>query len=264
MGNQPICSRDNYVSQSDSEQQLRIWKDLAISKQMLMNDAANALKLKDDFTSEDLKTALETAVKRARDADDDMANTRVEAEKEITDMQLVVRNTEKTRSLAEADRDTARQNQTTAEQQLANGRKDNAEAIKKAKRQVEDKQKELRAINLALADTPENIVKKLKALKKQKLDEANGRKFAEDANRVLKKDNKKQKAELEDLSKLSENSQNLLESYREIREWADQALKKLISAEIDVDAIPDLDANVLAEIEAATAEPEETREAATA
>jgi len=69
------------VSQNDTEQQLRIWKDLAISKQMLMNEAATALKLKDDFSAEDLKAALDTAVKRSKDADADMANTREQAQK---------------------------------------------------------------------------------------------------------------------------------------------------------------------------------------
>ena len=250
------------MSQNDTEQQLRIWKDLAISKQMLMNEAATALKLKDDFTAEDLKAALETAVKRAKEADADMANTREQAQKDIDASLATVKKSDKARTDAEAQRDEALQAKKQAEQQLANGRADNAEALKKVKRQVEEKQKELKAINLALADTPENIVKKLKTLKKQKLDEANGRKTAEDSNRALKKETKTQKEELEALRTLSESSGTLLAAYRELREFADKAKK---AGGDDLGDIPTIDASVLADIESATAkEEEETKEAATA
>jgi len=252
------------VSQSDSEQQLRIWKDLAISKQMLMNEAASALKLKDDFTADELNSALNTAVKRARDADIDMSAARSRADERVAEMEQTVKKTEKSRKEAEAQRDEALAKQEQAEQQLANGRRENAEGLKKAKRQVEEKQKELKAINVSLADTPENIVKKLKALKKQKLDESNGRKVAEDANRVLKKENKTQKEELESLSALSENSTKLLEAYRELRLWCDTAADKLKEAGIETDAVPDIDASVLAGIESFVEEEEDTREAATA
>jgi len=252
------------VSQTDSEQQLRIWKDLAISKQMLMNDAASALKLKDDFTADDLKAALNTAIKRSQDADNNMAETKAKAEQEIAAMQQTVKKTDKERRNAEAERDDALKQKDQADQQLSNGRKDNAEALKKAKRQVEDKQKELKAINLALADTPENIVKKLKTLKKQKLDENTARKSAEDANRVLKKENKTQKEELENLSSLSDNSAKLLEAYRELREWSDNAAAKIADTDIKVDEVPDIDASILADIENCVEEPEEQREAATA
>lgn len=253
------------MSQSDSDQQLRIWKDLAISKQMLMNEAATALKLKDDFTADELKSALSTAVKRARDADIDMAESRKKADERIAEMELTVKKSEKARKDAEAQRDDSFGIKDQAEQQLNNGRRENAEALKKAKRQVEDKQKELKAINTALADTPENIVKKLKALKKQKLDESNGRKVAEDSNRLLKKENKTQKEELEALGTLTENSTKLLEAYRELRLWSDTAAAKLKEAGIETDTMPDIDASVLAGIESFSEEEEEAApEAATA
>jgi len=252
------------VSQSDSEQQLRIWKDLAISKQMLMNEAASALKLKDDFTAEDLKDALGSAVKRARDADIDIADARKKAEESIEEMEKTVKKTDKARKDAETQRDEALAKQDQADQKLINGRQDNADALRKAKRQVEDKQKELKAINTALADTPDNIVKKLKALKKQKLDENVARKVAEDANRVLKKENKTQKEELESMAKLTESSTALLEAYRELKEWCDGSAEKLKNAGIDVDDIPEIDASILANIESFSEEEEGALEAATA
>ncbi|MFK8078942.1 MAG: hypothetical protein AB8B97_01540 [Granulosicoccus sp.] len=251
------------MSQADSEQQLRIWKDLAISKQMLMNEAASALKLKDDFTAEDLRAALDIAIKRSKDADADMAEARNRASEEIGNMQAEVKKIIKSRTEAESQRDAAIAEKAAAEHALATGRKDNADAIKKAKRSVEDKQKELKAINTALADTPENIVKKLKTLKKQKLDEANARKTAEDANRKLKKDNKQQKEELETLSELKEQAATLLAAYRELRTWADEAEAR----DQDAEAAPKTDAKLLSSIETTTAaadETEDTREAATA
>jgi len=252
------------VSHSDSEQQLRIWKDLAISKQMLMNDAASALKLKDDFTADELKDALNNAIKRGKDAEIDINAARRQAEENIAEMEKTVKKTDKARKDAETERDEALAKKEQAEQQLSNGRRENAEALKKSKRQVEDKQKELKAINQSLADTPENIVKKLKALKKQKLDENVARKVAEDANRVLKKENKTQKEELESLNNLTENSTKLLEAYRALKQWCDSSADKLKGADIEFNDIPDVDASVLASIESFSDEEEATLEAATA
>ncbi len=127
-------------------------------------------------------------------------------------------------------------------------RQRNANALQKAKRQVEEKQKELKAINIALADTPENIIRKLKNIKKQKLDEATARKHAEDANRKLKKENKEQKGELESLAELKAQAASLLASYRELREWADGVADKLDDSE----AAPVADAKLLSSIETLT------------
>lgn len=254
------------MSQADSEQQLRIWKDLAISKQVLMNEAAQALKLQDDFTADDLRGALDLAIKRAQDADASIAESRNRASEEIGKMQVEVKSIIKSRTDAESQRDAAIAEKEAAEQALAIGRKDNAEALRKAKKAVEDKQKELKAINIALADTPENIVKKLKTLKKQKLDEATARKNAEDANRKLKKENKQQKEELDTLSELKEQAASLLAAYRELRTWADEVEAKSDASD-DSSPAPKAEAKLLSAIETTTAgadEAEEEREVATA
>ena len=241
------------MSQTDTEQQLRIWKDLAIGKQVLMNEAANALNLGDDFTAEDLREALDAAVKRARDADADILAARNRAAEEIGAMQAEVKKTEKARAEAERLRDESLRAQAAAEDSLATGRADNAEAVKRAKRDVENKQKELKAINTALADTPENILKKLKTLKKQKLDEGNARKTAEEANRKLKKENKEQKDELETLEGLKEKSASLLAAYRELETWASSR-----KADEGEDEMPGADAKLLSDIETLTAGADES------
>lgn len=238
------------MSQTETEQQLRIWKDLAIGKQVLMNEAASALKLADDYSAEDLREALDHAVKRARDADADIVNARNRAAEEIGGMQGEVKKTEKSRAEAERQRDEAIAGREAAENALVVGRQDNADAIRKAKREVENKQKELKAINTALADTPENIVKKLKTLKKQKLDEAAARKTAEDANRKLRKESKEQKEELETLSGLKEKTATLLANYRELENWATTTAASLGD---NAEKAPLADPTLLSDIETVTA-----------
>ena len=248
------------MSSSDTEQQLRIWKDLAISKQMLMNEAASALKLREDCSADELRSTLEATVKKNREADERISEANAAAEEKIEEMRRSVRNIEKARNEALAERDKAIEEKEGSGRQLENGRKDNAEALKKAKRQVEDKQRELKAINTALADTPDNILKKLKTLKKQKLDESNAKKLAEDNNRKLKKDNKEKTEELDSLKGLSENSAKLVEAYRELQRWTKDNAGS-------TDGMPEIDESILSEIDTITAsdsEVEETREAATA
>lgn len=255
------------MSQTDNDQQIRIWKDLAISKQMLMNEAAAALKLKEDCTADELRAAIDAAVRRSREADENMAETRAKAAEEIDQMKREIRNVEKAKSESNAARDEALKKAEASEQQLNNGRKENAEALKRAKRQVEEKQKELKAINLALADTPDNILKKLKSLKKQKLDEATGRKVAEDSNRQLKKKNKEQTESLEKLEDLSDNTSSLLESFRTLQVWAEAASAKFAETSTDFDDLPKIDDELLVKLESMTAseeDEEDTREAATA
>ncbi|MFT4727037.1 MAG: colicin import membrane protein [Granulosicoccus sp.] len=244
------------MSQADSEQQLRIWKDLAISKQVLMNEAASALKLKEDFSADDLRSALDQAIKRAADADANMVESRNRAAEEIGSMQMEVKKIIKSRTEAEAQRDAALAEKEASEKALIIGRKDNTDAVQKAKRQVDEKQRELKAINTALADTPDNILKKLKTLRKQKIDEANARTKAEDANRKLKKENKQQKEELETLSELKEQAASLLAAYRELRTWSDEMEAKTE----DCEAAPKVDSKLLSDIETTTAGADEAED----
>ena len=74
----PVCSAvATGVSSSGNEadQQLKIWKDLAISKQMIMNEAASALRLKGEWTQDELKVALDDAIAKANAADTNMVKT---------------------------------------------------------------------------------------------------------------------------------------------------------------------------------------------
>ena len=67
----------------DVDVQLKVWKDLAISKQILMGAATDALGLNSECTTAELKTALNEAIKRAREADITIQETRSHAEQQV-------------------------------------------------------------------------------------------------------------------------------------------------------------------------------------
>ena len=69
----------------DVDVQLKVWKDLAISKQILMGAATDALGLDAECSSDELKQALNRAIERARDADINIQETRSTAERQVTE-----------------------------------------------------------------------------------------------------------------------------------------------------------------------------------
>jgi chromosome segregation ATPase len=146
----------------DVDIQLQVWKDLAISKQILMGAAADALGLDSECSTDELKTALDKAIQRAREADIKIQETLTESEQQITEFKRRAEIAEQARSEAEAMVEESVNARAQAERQLANGKADNAEALKKARAEVTEKQNKLKAISKALADTPENVVRKLK------------------------------------------------------------------------------------------------------
>jgi len=243
---------------NELDQQLKIWKDLAITKQMIMNEAASALRLRGEWTQEELREALEQAISKANAADDEVKKTRAQAEQTISEMQDKVRKSEKALAEAQAKIGTADEARETAERQLVNGRKDNSEALKKAKVLVEEKQRELKSINQALADTPENVVKKLKNLKRQKHEEATARNKAEELNRKNKKQIKEQEEKLESLQTLTEDSEKLLVEFRDLRKFSEENLKKL--SDDDAVEMPKVDHELLGRIEKLTSSEEETED----
>lgn len=244
-------------SENELDQQLKIWKDLAITKQMIMNEAASALRLKGEWTQEELREALEAAIAKAKQADETVTKTRNEADASIAEMQEKVRKSEKALSEAMAKIKDAEEAKDAAERQLLNGRKDNSDSLKKAKLQVEDKQRELKAINQALADTPENVVKKLKTLKRQKHEEATARTKAEEQNRKYKKQTKELEEKLETFDALKEDSNSLLKEYREFKDSSKELFEK---NDIDTDALPKTDHELLGRVEKAVSDEEETAE----
>jgi len=245
------------VNQTDIDIQLQVWKDLAISKQILMGAAADALGLDAACSTDELKSAMNKAIKQAKDADITVIETKQQAEKDITEMKAQVATSEQARLEAEEQVATALAARETAERQLSAGRAENAEALKKARADVTDKQNKLKSISKALADTPENIVKKLKTLKKQKMDESKLRAQAESKIQSTRKEKKKLEGELENRKSLMEQCAPLIAQLKELHAIAlkqNKKIKSISDDKKDIAKIPKLDEELLETIEKAFSE----------
>jgi colicin import membrane protein len=242
------------VMQADDEIQLQVWKDLAISKQMLIRGATDALGLTEECSTEDLKTALNEAIKRTQDADANIVNMREQTDSELSEMKAQVATSDERRVAAEEQAVEATTQRETAERQLAAGRADNAKSLKDAKADVLDKQNKLKAISKALADTPENVVKKLKTLKKQKLDEAKVRTQIESKLRATRKDKTRLEQEVSTQKEQLEQLVPLITQVRELRGLCEQANKTIQPLSEDdtlLLEIPELDEELLESLEKA-------------
>jgi len=242
------------VSQTDNDIQLQVWKDLAISKQILMGAAADALGLDAECSTDELKAAMNKAILQAKNADITIIETREQTEKEISRMEAQVASSEQAMNDAlelVAGTESARK---AAESKLLTGRAENAEALKKVRAEVTDKQNKLKAISKALADTPENVIKKLKTLKKQKLDEAKLRTQTESKLQSIRKAKTKLEGELENSKALVAQSAPLISQLKELHAIANKQRKKLKSLGDDkknLVEIPKLDEELLETIEKA-------------
>ncbi len=242
------------MSQTDNDIQLQVWKDLAISKQILMGAAADALGLDAECSTDELKAAMNKAILQAKNADITIIETREQTEKEISRMEAQVASSEQAINDAlelVAGAESARK---AAESKLLTGRAENAEALKKVRAEVTDKQNKLKAISKALADTPENVIKKLKTLKKQKLDEAKLRTQTESKLQSIRKAKTKLEGELENSKALVAQSAPLIAQLKELHAIAKKQRKKLKSLSDDkknLVEIPKLDEELLETIEKA-------------
>ena len=149
------------MSQAQQDLQLKVWKELAISKQILMRAATDALKLDPECTQEELKEALESALKKIDKADTDLFNAKEEAKVAIAALEKKVAASEELLAIAQKTAAEAKAAQEDAVQQIANQRAAAARELQKVKDQLAERDKSLKAINTALADTPENVLKKV-------------------------------------------------------------------------------------------------------
>ena len=228
----------------DVDVQLKVWKDLAISKQILMGAATDALGLDAECSTDELKKALNEAIKRARDADINIQETRSQADQQVSEFRERAETAERARAEAEEKVAAADEARAQAERQLAIGKADNAEALKKARAEVAEKQKELKAISKALADTPENVVRKLKTLKKQKMDEAKLRNQTETQLQKTRKEKSALEAKLEAQKATLKDVAKLIDQVKAMRETCLQAettIKSLSDKKKDQLVMPEFD-----------------------
>lgn len=243
------------MDQTQLELQLKVWKELAISKQMLMRTAAEALGLDANCNQDELKSALDAALQKVKDADASVVVAKQQAQQTINEMEKKLLASQRAQQVAETETANMRVAQEKAAPQLATERANAAKEIQQLKNQVGEKDKALKAINTALADTPDNVVKKMKALKKEKQDEADARRQLEISFGTLRKEKQEQDKEL---SELHENATKLGTVYRELHATATklhEQLKPLVTDESALPALPELDSKLLESIEQTKTKP---------
>jgi chromosome segregation ATPase len=237
------------VSQSQQDIQLKVWKELAISKPMLMRAATDALKLDPECTQEELKAALEGALKKVAQADTDLFNAKEEAKAAIAALEKKVAATEERLSAAQKAAAEATAAQEDAEQRMANQRAAAARELQTVKDRLAEREKALKAINTALADTPENILKKLNTLKKQKQEEADARRQIESTLNALRAEHRQQDQRSADVLR---NSTTLVSRYRDLHALTLQLVEQLKPLVADAKTLPviaDMDKDLLEAIE---------------
>ncbi|MGD8347668.1 MAG: hypothetical protein PVI79_00460 [Gammaproteobacteria bacterium] len=238
----------------DVDIQLKVWKDLAISKQILMGAATDALGLDAECSTEELKQALDEAIKRARDADINIQETRSQAEQQVARYRQQAETAEKARQEADSKVEAAVKAREQAEHQLAQGKEDNAAALKKARAEVSEKQNQLKSISKKLADTPENVVRKLKALKKQKMDESKLRTQAESRLQKTRKQKADLEAEIESQKAIMKSAAELIAQIRKLHETCTAAgatIARLSDKKKDQIKVPEVDLEALESLEEA-------------
>jgi len=236
------------VGQAELELQLRAWKKLAVSKQMLIGAATDALGLDAECSREELKEALNSATRRAIEADAQVKRAKEEAEAAIAEMQAKLAKAERSLSNSQTSLGNVQTENKSLEERMATLRAANVQDNKKLSGQLAEKQKALKAVNVALADTPENVVKKLKGLKKEKLDEANARKRVESDLRTLRKDKQAVDKRLTEAEETLTKGATLVEQFREMHSLCEAQRERLIEclgSDEDVTTPPSVDEELL-------------------
>ena len=195
------------MAETEAELQLRVWKELAISKQVLMMAATDALKLDKDCSPEELKLALEATIKRAVAAELNVSKAQEEARLSIAAVEQVLAETKKSLVAVEVTLAEVQASEQKLQLQLTNDRANHAQQLKKLKDSLAEKERAIKVISTTLSDTPENVVKKLKTLKKQKMDESDARKKAEEMILSLRKEKQKLEQSVKELEAAQEESE---------------------------------------------------------
>jgi colicin import membrane protein len=238
------------VNQPELELQLKVWKELAISKQMLMRAATDALKLDPNCTQEELKAALEGVLKKIAKAETEAADARAQAKITITAMENKVAASERSLAAAQASVTQLQAAQENSTRQMATERTSAAKELQKVKDRVAELDKALKAINTALSDTPENVIKKMNVLKKQKQEEADMRRQIESSLNTLRTEKRQQDQKVATAEKLAAQYRELHAISVQLQERAQAALPDAK----DLPVVPELDSKMLEELGSAGSE----------
>ncbi len=242
------------MDQADLQLQLKVWKELAIGKQILMRTACDALGIDPDSSAEVLKATLDAAIKRSIEADVNIKETQEHAQIAIGIMEKKVALSERAQMLSEAAKEGALAGQRKIELMIIALREAQEKELTTIKAQLAEKDKFVKAINKTLADTPENVLKKLKTLKKQKDEESEARKLVSNEVVSLRKEKRTQEQRVMTLKAAVEQGGKLAEQHRALHAYCEttyEQLKPLVEDAQSLAAPPVLDEKLLEGIELA-------------
>ncbi|MCH2569706.1 MAG: hypothetical protein MKZ98_14270 [Pseudomonadales bacterium] len=140
------------MDQSDLD--LKIWKELAISKQLLIKTATDVLGISSECSDDELKTALEENMAKVKEADERITSARVDNEAKLHELQQQLRTAELARKQAEEENASLKSSLETTESAMNASKQSNAQELQKVKTQLDEKSKALKKVNTILADTP--------------------------------------------------------------------------------------------------------------
>lgn len=244
--------KESDVNQPELELQLKVWKELAISKQVLMRTATDALKLDPNCTQEQLKEALESVIQKIAKSETHVAQVQAEAKNAIAAIEKQLAASEKAQAAAAATIEQLQAAQENTARDIIAERTGTSREIQRLKDRVIEQEKAMKAINTALSDTPENVLRKMNVLKKQKQDEAEARRAVESALNTMRADKRKQE---QHTSEVLKDSTKLLQVYRDLHgacTTMHEQLKALLSDEKDLPVLPELDTKLVESIEQTT------------
>lgn len=250
--------KESDVNQPELELQLKVWKELAISKQVLMRTATDALKLDPNCTQEQLKEALESVIQKIAKSETHVAQVQAEAKNAIASVEKKLAASEKAQAAAVATIEQLQAAQENTARDIVAERTGTTREIQKLKERVAEQEKAMKAINTALSDTPENVLRKMNVLKKQKQEEAEARRAVESALNTMRADKRKQEQHTTEVLK---DSTKLLQSYRDLHAACaamHEQLKPLVADAKDLPALPELDTKLVESIEQTTAKIEKS------
>ena len=222
-----------------------VWKEIAIGKQILLKTVTDALGLEAACSEEELEVALAEGVKRISKAGSIVSQAKKEHQAAMDKLENTLQLTETAREELALSNAELLAEKEKLESLLDSTRKTSEKDTSKLSSQLEEKKKQLKSINVALADTPENVVKKIKALNKKKFDADTAKKRLEDELKALKKN----KREVADKLKSKTSQSSLLAGkHRELQTLCEDQfsqLKELVEDESTLTALPELDEELL-------------------
>ncbi len=226
-----------------------VWKEIAISKQMLIRTATDALGLDPECSEQEFKAALEASLKEIAEADVKVAKAKVAIQATIDDLTERLEKSEKSLKSTNDMLTSASAEIEKLKSVIEADRKLAENDAKKLKDQVDEKSKALKAINTLLGDTPQNVAKKIKTLNKKKHEDTTAKKRIDDELKNVRKERteKIKKAEAKEAQ-----AKTILNGYKALQTYCDEQydkLKELMEDDKMLIAPPRLDEDVYADLE---------------